>query len=132
MARLALISLLFACSTINAATIVTRQSDSNGTLAVSVPRKDSNQDNRRKEVQYRHDNFLYNVSQIGNAAAFPMGKLGEERVALAWDQWQVDREIITADIQKDVAKIRAAIIAVSILIHSCWVVAYQVHSTTAV
>ena len=113
MARLALISLLFASSTINAAVIHTRQSDSNGTLSVRIPQKDANQDGRKEEVKYRRDNFLYNVSQIGNGAAFPMGKIGEERVALAWDQWQEDRNIITADIQKDVAQIKTAIMAVS-------------------
>ncbi|KAK7187686.1 hypothetical protein DPSP01_004521 [Paraphaeosphaeria sporulosa] len=112
MPRLALISLVLACSTsINAAVLNTRQSDSNGTSSVTITQKDANPAARKKEVAYRHDNFLYNVSQIGNAAAFPMGKIGEERVSLAWDQWQDDRNIITADIQKDVAQIKQAIIA---------------------
>ncbi|KAF2451749.1 Lipoxygenase [Karstenula rhodostoma CBS 690.94] len=112
MPRLALFSLFLACSTsINAAVLNTRQSDSNGTHAVTISQKDADPAARKREVAYRHDNFLYNVSQIGNAAAFPMGKIGEERVALAWDQWQVDRNIITADIQKDVAQIKQAIIA---------------------
>ena len=75
--------------------------------------KAANAQSRKQEVAYRHDNFLYNVSQIGNAAAFPMGKLGEERVAMAWDQWQVDRNLITTQIQKDVLKLKQAIGAVS-------------------
>lgn len=116
MARLALISLLLACSTsVNAAVLNTRQSDSNTTASVVVTLKDADQAGRKKEVAYRHDNFLYNVSLIGNAAAFPMGTIGEQRVALAWDQWQIDRNIITADIQKDVAQIREAIVAVSVV-----------------
>lgn len=113
MPRLALLSLLFACGpAINAAVLHTRQSDSNGTIPVSIPQKDIEPDARKEEVKYRHDNFLYNISQIGNAAAFPMGKIGEERVALAWDQWEVDRNIITADIQKDIIKLKQAIAAV--------------------
>lgn len=116
MPRLALLSLLLACSTsINAAVLNTRQSDSNGTTTVTISQKDADPAARKKEVAYRHDNFLYNISLIGNAAAFPTGKIGEERVALAWDQWQVDRNIITADIQKDVAQIKQAIIAVRTL-----------------
>nr|QCS26860.1 putative manganese lipoxygenase [Didymosphaeria variabile] len=112
MPRLAFISFLLACSTsINAAVLNTRQSDSNATTTVTISQRDVDPAARKKEVAYRHDNFLYNVSQIGNAAAFPMGKIGEERVALAWDQWQVDRNIITADIQKDIAQIKQAIIA---------------------
>lgn len=115
MPRLALLSLLVACSaSANAAVLSTRQSDSNGTGIVIIPQKDSSPDDRKKEVAYRHDNFLYNISQIGNAAAFPMGKLGEERVALAWDQWQDDRNAITVEIQKDIAKVREALVAVSI------------------
>ena len=113
MPRLALLSLLFACGTVNAAVLNSRQSDGNGTLAVSIPQKAANAQSRKQEVAYRHDNFLYNVSQIGNAAAFPMGKLGEERVAMAWDQWQVDRNLITTQIQKDVLKLKQAIGAVS-------------------
>jgi hypothetical protein len=113
MPRLALISLFLACGTsINAAVLNARQSDSNGTIKVSISQKDADQVARQKEVAYRHDNFLYNVSQVGKAAAFPMGKLGEERVALAWDQWQEDRNLITVDIQKDVAQVKQAIIAV--------------------
>ena len=112
MPRLALLSLLFACGTVNAAVLNLRQSDSNGTLPVTIPQKDANAEGRKQEVAYRQENFLYNISQIGNAAAFPMGKLGEERVAMAWDQWQVDRNLITTEIQKDVAKIRQAIVAV--------------------
>ena len=113
MPRLALLSLLFACGTVNAAVLNSRQSDSNATLTVSIPQKAANAQSRKQEVAYRHDNFLYNVSQIGNAAAFPMGKLGEERVAMAWDQWQVDRNLITTQIQKDVLKLKQAIGAVS-------------------
>jgi hypothetical protein len=113
MPRLALISLFLACGTsINAAVLNARQSDSNGTIKVSISQKDADQVARQKEVAYRHDNFLYNVSQVGKAAAFPMGKLGEERVALAWDQWQEDRNLITVDIQKDVAQVKQAVIAV--------------------
>ena len=57
--------------------------------------------------------LVHGQGWIGNVATFPMGKIGEERVALAWDQWQVDRNIITADIQKDVAQVKQAIFAVS-------------------
>lgn len=113
MPRLALLSLLLACGTVNAAVLNLRQSDSNGTLPVGIPQKADNVESRKQEVAYRHDSFLYNVSQIGNAAAFPMGKLGEERVARAWDQWQVDRNLITNEIQKDVMKLKQAIGAVS-------------------
>lgn len=115
MPRLAFIPLLLACTTsVSAAVLNTRQSDSNSTAIVSISQKDADPAGRKKEVEYRHDNFLYNISQIGNAAAFPMGKIGEERVAQAWDEWEVDREIITADIQKDVAKLKQAIVAVSL------------------
>ena len=91
-----------------------RQSDSNGTAKVTIPQKDAALDARKKEVLYRHDNFLYNVSQIGNAAAFPMGKIGEERVALAWDQWTEDRDIILGLIAKDTAEIKKALVAVRV------------------
>ncbi|PVH93852.1 Lipoxygenase [Periconia macrospinosa] len=112
MPRLALMSLLLACSTsVTAAALHIRQSDSNGTTTVTIPQRDADRAARKKEVAYRHDNFLYNISQIGNAAAFPMGKIGEERVSAAWDQWQIDRDIINGHIQKDVAQIRQAIVA---------------------
>jgi hypothetical protein len=120
MPRLALISLFLACGTsINGAVLSARQSDSNGTVKASTPQKDANPAARHREVAYRHENFLYNVSQIGKAAAFPMGKIGEERVALAWDQWQEDRNIITVDIQKDVAQVKQAIMAVSTPLSFC-------------
>ncbi|KAJ4300838.1 hypothetical protein N0V90_002926 [Kalmusia sp. IMI 367209] len=112
MHRLALLSLILALSgPINAAALNTRQSDSNGTETVSIPQKDAALEDRKQEVAYRHENFLYNISQIGNAAAFPMGKIGEERVAMAWDQWQVDRNIISAAIGADIAEIKKAIAA---------------------
>jgi hypothetical protein len=76
--------LLALCASVEGAALQVRQSDSNGTTKVTIPQKDASLDERKKAVLYRHDNFLYNVSQIGNAAAFPMGKLGEERVAAAW------------------------------------------------
>jgi len=91
-----------------------RQSDSNGMTKVTIPQKDASLDARKKDVSYRHDNFLYNASLVGNAAAFPMGKLGDERVALAWDQWADDRIHITAAIQQDVAEVKKALIAVSL------------------
>jgi hypothetical protein len=107
-------SVLLALSfSIEGSVLKTRQSDSNGTAKVCIPQRDGSLDARKKEVAYRHDNFLYNISQIGKAAAFPMGKLGEERVALAWDQWQDDRNNITAAIQKDVAEVTKAVKAVS-------------------
>lgn len=110
----ALFSSLLALSKLaDAGSLSARQSDSNGTETVSIPQKDNSPEERRKEVTYRRENFLYNISLIGNAAAFPMGKLGDERVAMAWDQWQVDRNIITAAIVADVAEVKKAIVAVS-------------------
>jgi hypothetical protein len=99
--------------TVESSVLRVRQSDSNGTAKVVIPQKDASLDARKKEVSYRHDNFLYNISQIGNAAAFPMGKLGEDRVALAWDQWLHDRNDITAAIGQDLAEVKKAIVAVS-------------------
>jgi hypothetical protein len=108
-------SLLLAFTiSVDGSVLKVRQSDSNGTAKVTIPQKDSSTDARKKEVSYRHDNFLYNISLIGNAAAFPMGKLGEERVARAWDEWQEDRDNITAAIGQDLAEVKKAIVAVSV------------------
>jgi hypothetical protein len=106
-------SLLLAFSiSVEGSVLKVRQSDSNGTAKVSIPQKDLSPDARKNEVSYRHDNFLYNISLIGNAAAFPMGKLGEERVARAWDEWQEDRNAITIAIGQDLAEVKKAIAAV--------------------
>ena len=104
---------LFALS-VNGLHLRPRQSDSNGTAKVTIPQNDAFPDRRKQEVAYRHDNFLYNISLIGKAAAFPMGKLGEERVARAWDQWQHDRGTITVAIEKDLAAVKKALAAVTL------------------
>ncbi|KAF2637306.1 Lipoxygenase [Massarina eburnea CBS 473.64] len=103
--------LLALCVSVEGRSLNVRQSDSNGTAKATVPEKDRSPTKRKQEVSYRHDNFLYNISQIGNAAAFPMGKLGEERVAMAWDQWQVDRNNITVAIGADMTEVKKAIVA---------------------
>jgi len=87
--------------TIVAVLIISTVAIAQNVTQACIPQNDPNPTARAAVVADRLAGFLYGPSLIGQAAPFPNGTLGKERVASDMALWSIDRNIIDADVQAD-------------------------------
>jgi hypothetical protein len=79
--------------------------------SASISKRSAYPEARGAAVSARKDGYQYGPSLIGNAAFFPAGPLGEERIKQDRELWEVDRKQIEGDIAQDIGAVKASIAA---------------------
>lgn len=96
-------------SGVNAIPHLSRQDD--GTAKIT--QLDPNPASRAQELAAQRAGYLYAPSLMGQASFHLGGSLGEARIQSDLDSWMVDRNIVNASLNADVAAASAAVNSVS-------------------